>query len=45
MKTTGNAAIVNAIDCAWIAIGNLWMFSGLMVLMKKSEEIHTTVVK
>ena len=32
----GNVPIVNAIDCAWIAIGNLWMFAGLLCLMKKA---------
>ena len=32
----GNVPVVNAIDCAWIAIGNIWMFSGLLFLMKKA---------
>ena len=32
----GNVPIVNAIDCAWIANGNIWMFSGLLFLMKKA---------
>lgn len=33
----GNLAVVNAIDCAWIAIGNLWMFLGLLIYAKKVE--------
>lgn len=33
----GNVPIVNAIDCAWIAIGNLWMFLGLLLLMRKAS--------
>lgn len=31
----GNAPFVNAVDCAWIAIGNLWMFLGLLIMLKK----------
>lgn len=31
----GNRPLVNAVDCAWIAVGNLWMFAGLLVMMKK----------
>lgn len=30
----GNHPFANAISCAWIAIGNLWMFGGLLVTMK-----------
>ena len=33
----GNVPIVNAIGCAWIAIGNLWMFLGLLLLMRKAS--------
>ena len=31
----GNHAWVNAIDCAWIHIGCLWMYGGLLVMMRK----------
>ena len=34
----GNIPIVNAIDCAWIASGNLWMFLGLLIYAKKVEK-------
>lgn len=27
----------NALFCAWIAIGNLWTFGGLLILMKKAK--------
>lgn len=29
----GNLPFVNALSCAWIAFGNLWMFGGLLVVM------------
>ena len=31
----GNHAWVNGIDCAWIHIGALWTFGGLLVMMRK----------
>lgn len=31
----GNLPFVNALSCAWIAFGNLWMFGGLLVMMKR----------
>lgn len=31
----GNQAWVNAIFCAWISVGNLWLFGGLLATMKK----------
>lgn len=31
----GNSPFVNALACAWIAFGNLWMFGGLLFTMKK----------
>lgn len=31
----GNHAWVNAIDCGWISVGNLWMFGGLLIMMRK----------
>lgn len=27
----------NALRCAWLAIGNVWMFGGLLVTMKKAQ--------
>ena len=33
----GNHAFVNAVDCAWIPIGNIWMFAGLLLMMKKAQ--------
>ena len=33
----GNQPWVNGVACAWIGVGNLWMFGGLMVLMKKAQ--------
>ena len=33
----GNHAWVNAITCAWISVGNIWMFAGLLLMMKKAE--------
>ena len=31
----GNVPFINALSCAWIAFGNLWMFGGLSALMKR----------
>ena len=31
----GNLPLFNAIACAWIALGNLWMFGGLLILMHR----------
>lgn len=33
----GNQAWVNAVFCAWISVGNLWMFGGLLATMKKAQ--------
>ena len=33
----GNHPAVNVISCAWIAIGSLWMFGGLLAAMKKAR--------
>lgn len=33
----GNHEWVNAITCAWIPVGNIWMFAGLLLMMKKAE--------
>lgn len=31
----GNLPLVNALSCAWIAFGNLFMFGGLLAMLKK----------
>lgn len=36
-KLFGNYPFGNALFCAWIAIGNLWTFGGLLILMKKAK--------
>ena len=36
MNVFGNVPWVNAVSCAWIGIGNLWMFGGLLISMKKA---------
>ena len=33
----GNQPLGNALRCAWLAIGNVWMFGGLLVTMKKAQ--------
>ena len=33
-----NIPLCNAITCAWIAIGNVWMFGGLLVMLKKVQK-------
>lgn len=35
VRLFGNVAWANAISCAWISIGCLWMFLGLLLSMKK----------
>ena len=34
----GNYAFTNAMSCAWIAFGSLWMFAGLLITLKKAEQ-------
>ena len=33
----GNLPLVNALKCAWIAFGSLWMFGGLLFTMKRAS--------
>lgn len=33
----GNRPLVNVLACAWIAVGNLWMFGGLTVMANKAQ--------
>ena len=37
LKVFGNQPWVNALTCAWISIGNLWMFGELLAAMKKAR--------
>ncbi len=34
----GNLPLVNALSCAWIAFGNIWMFGGLLVLLHRIRQ-------
>ena len=33
----GNLPFANALSCAWIAFGNLWMFAGLLILLHRTS--------
>lgn len=33
----GNHLFVNAIQCAWISVGNIWMFGGLLIMRKAAQ--------
>lgn len=33
----GNRPFVNAVSCAWISMGNLWMFGGLLLTAKQAK--------
>ena len=35
LNVFGNQPWVNAITCAWISVGNLWMYGGLLAMLKK----------
>lgn len=37
-KIFGNHAWVNALTAGWISIGNIWMFGGLLVMMKVAKK-------
>ncbi len=38
LKLCGNHAVTNALTAGWISIGNIWAFSGLLIMMKKAIE-------
>ena len=40
LKFTGNHAVTNGLTAAWISIGNIWMFGGLLLTMKKATGGH-----
>ena len=37
LNVFGNRPWVNALTCAWLSVGNLWMFGGLLAAMKKAQ--------
>ena len=37
LKIIGNYEIINALTAGWISIGNIWMFGGLLLMMKKAR--------
>ncbi len=37
LNVFGNLALVNALTCAWISVGNIWMFGGLLATMKNAQ--------
>lgn len=37
LKFTGNHAITNGLTAAWISIGNIWMFGGLLLTMRLAQ--------
>lgn len=38
LNLCGNRPWVNAISCAWISVGNLWMFGGLLAAGKRTRK-------
>ena len=38
LKFAGTNALASALTAAWISIGNLWMFGGLLAMMKKAQQ-------
>lgn len=38
LKFTGNHAVTNGLTAAWISIGNIWMFGGLLLTMQLAKE-------
>ena len=36
LNVFGNQPWVNALSCAWISVGNLWMFGGLLAMMRRA---------
>ncbi len=39
LKFTGNHAVSNGLTAAWISIGNIWMFGGLLLTMKLAQKV------
>lgn len=42
LKFTGNHAISNGLTAAWISVGNIWMFGGLLLTMRLAKERSDT---
>lgn len=38
LRVFGNQPWVNGLSCAWISVGNLWMFGGLLAEMPKAQK-------
>ena len=38
LKLTGDHAVTNGLTAAWISIGNIWMFGGLLMMMRRAKE-------
>ena len=39
LKVFPETPLRNALTAGWISIGNLWMFGGLLAMMKKAKEM------
>ena len=39
LKLFPETPLRNALTAGWISIGNLWMFGGLLAMMKKAKEM------
>jgi len=37
LNVFGNHAVINAITAAWISVGNIWQFAGLLVFMRRAQ--------
>ena len=37
LKLAGNHAVINGLTAAWISIGNIWMFGGLLATMRLAK--------
>jgi hypothetical protein len=37
LKFAGNDSIINGLTAAWISIGNIWMFGGLLLTMRFAQ--------
>ncbi len=38
LNVFGNQPFVNVLSCAWLSVGNIWMFGGLLVMLKKVKK-------
>ena len=42
LKFTGNHAVANGLTAAWISVGNIWMFGGLLLTMRLAKRRSDT---